>query len=218
MTKIQTSVIRLSAISLLLLINILPLLAQQPIERDDKFFSVSGFGLSFPAGATKRYLGPKFSTTIGGLLALGQSHFFFYPKASLHAFTFNEIIPDPGYNTTIKDSRATTYLANMNLGYRKTTGSLGYYVFLGGGGGLVLTPRVKLDITKQVATLNNKVNVMPTMESGAGVDYALGFTLLFVESSYMRGFNKIQGRVFQSIPVTFGMKTNLSKVFYKLIK
>ena len=194
------------------------LLAQEIPTRDDKFYSVSGFGFAFPIGETQDYLGPKFSTSIGGLLALGQSNFFLYPKANLHAYVFNEITPDNGYKTVIRDSRATTYLGSMAMGYRKTTGKLGYYGFLGGGGGLILTPRVKLDASNQIATLNNKVNGMGIIETGAGLDYGLGFTLIFVEASYMRGFSKIQNRVFQSIPITFGIKTNLSKVFYKLIK
>ncbi|WP_133551699.1 hypothetical protein [Pedobacter duraquae] len=192
--------------------------AQETPVREDKFYSVSGFGFAFPIGETRDYLGPKFSTSIGGLLALGRSNFFLYPKASLHAYVFDEITPDKGYTTVIKDSRATTYLASMAIGYRKTSGRLGYYGFLGGGGGLILSPRVKLDALNQIATLNNKVNGMSIIETGGGIDYGLGFTLIFFEASYMRGFGKIQDKVFQSIPITFGMKTNLSKVFYKLVK
>ena len=208
---------RITTTLLLFVGSTFPLIAQEKGQRADKLYSVSGFGFAFPVGATTSYLGPKFSTMVGGTLSL-RNRFFLYPKASLHAYVFNELNPDPGYTIVIRDSRATTYLANLTVGYRKVAGRYGMYGFIGGGGGLILTPRVSLDITNNVATLNNKVNSMSDLETGVGTDYSLGFTLLFIEASYMRGFNKIQDKVFQSIPVTFGMKTNLSKVFYKLIK
>ena len=217
--KISITILpRITTTLLLLVGSTFSLIAQEQVQRADKFYSVSGFGFAFPFGATASYLGPKFSTAVGGTLALGNSRFFLYPKASLHAYVYNELNPDPGYKTVIRDSRATTYLANLTIGYRMVAGRYGMYGFIGPGGGLILTPRVSLDMANKVATLNNKVNGMTNLETGVGTDYSLGFTLLFIEASYMRGFNKIQNRVFQSIPVTFGMKTNLSKVFYKLIK
>ena len=65
------------------------------------------------------------------------------------------------------------------------------------------------------AALSNKSNAMGIIEAGAGTEYNIGGASLFLETSYMRGFNDIQNRHFMSIPITIGIKPNLSKLFIK---
>lgn len=192
--------------------------AQDTSGRPDKLYSMSGLGFSFPVGETADYLSPKFSTSIGLNLGLGKGGLFLYPKASLHAYGFNEITPDAGYSYALQKGRATTYLLNIALGYRKMSGKFAFYGFAGGGGGIILTPRVTVNQASQQAELDNKSNGMGMIEAGAGTEYNIGGAVLFVEASYMNGFSKIQNRNFSAVPISVGIKPNLSKLFNKLTK
>jgi hypothetical protein len=184
----------------------------QTNTRTDKLYSMSGIGFAFPMGETSDYLTPKFSTSLGINLGLGNGGLFFYPKVSLHAYSFNEISPDAGYTYSLQKGRATTYLLNLALGYRKMSGKFSFYGFAGGGGGFVLTPRISVNPGNLQAELDNKSNAMGMIESGAGTEYNIGGASLFIEASYMHGFNKIQNRNFSSVPLTIGIKPNLSKL------
>jgi len=188
--------------------------AQTSSTRTDKLYSMSGFGFAFPIGETADYLKPKFSTSLGINLGLGNGGLFLYPKVSLHAYSFNEITPDAGYTHTLQKGRATTYLLNVALGYRKMTGKFAFYGFAGGGGGIILTPRIAIKANQQ-AELSNKNNPMGMVEAGAGTEYNLGGAALFLEASYMHGFNDIQNRGFSTVPITIGIKPNLSKLLAK---
>ena len=141
--------------------------------------------------------------------------YFFTLNLSLHACSFNEITPDAGYNITLQKGRATTYLLNVALGYRKITGKFALYGFAGGGGGFILTPRVRLNSGTMQAELNNKSTNMAMLEAGAGTEYNIGGAAVFIEASYMHGFNKIQNRNFNTMPITIGIKPNLSKLLNK---
>lgn len=189
--------------------------AQNGTTRLDKLYSMSGFGFSFPIGETSDYLKPKFSTSLGINLGLGDKGLFLYPKLSLHAYSFNEITPDPGYNVALQEGRATTYLLNVALGYRKITGKFAFYGFAGAGGGFLLTPRIMLNSGAMQAELDNKSTRMGMVEAGAGTEYNIGGASLFIEASYMHGFNKIQNRNFSAVPFTIGIKPNLSKLLNK---
>jgi hypothetical protein len=189
--------------------------AQESAKRTDKLYTMSGIGFSLPLGETSDYLKPKFSTSLGINLGLGNGGFFLYPKASLHAYSFNEITTDAGYNYALQKGRATTYLLNVMLGYRQITGKFAFYGFAGGGGGIILTPRITVNTANLQATMDNKSNSMGTIEAGAGTEYNIGGAVLFIETSYMHGFNKIQNRNYNVVPITFGIKPNLSKLFKK---
>lgn len=187
--------------------------AQQSTPRPDKLYSMSGIGFSFPVGSSNDYLKPKFSTSLGLNLGLGNKGLFLYPKVSLHAYGYRELSPDAGYNYTLQKSRSTTYLLNIALGYRHITGKFAWYGFAGGGGGMVLTPRVTINPSTQQAILDNKTNGMGIIETGLGAEYNIGSASLFIETSYMHGFSKIQNRGFNAMPVAVGIKPNLSKLF-----
>jgi hypothetical protein len=174
---------------------------------------MSGFGLSVPVGEISDVLKPKFSTTVGINLGLGNGGLFLYPKLSLHAFSYSEAYPEEGYDHALQTGRATTYLLNVALGYRKIVDKFSFYGFIGGGGGFILTPQITIDPVNKLATLNNKSRSMGIVEPGLGVEYNIGGVNLFLESSYMQGFGKIQDRTFSAVPVTFGIKPNLSKLF-----
>lgn len=187
--------------------------AQNTTTRPDKLYTMSGIGFSFPVGETGDYLKPKFSTSLGLNLGLGNKGLFLYPKVGLHAYGYNEIRPDAGYTYTVQKSRTTTYLLNLALGYRKISGKFAWYGFAGGGGGIILSPRVTVNPTSLQATLDNKSNGMGMIEAGAGTEYNIGGASLFIEASYMHGFNKMQDRSFNAVPIAIGIKPNLSKLF-----
>ncbi|TCC90488.1 hypothetical protein EZ428_14540 [Pedobacter frigiditerrae] len=189
--------------------------AQESTTRPDKLYTMSGIGFSLPVGETSDYLKPKFSTSLGLNLGLGKGGLFLYPKVSLHAYSYNEITPDAGYNYALKEGRVTTYLLNVMLGYRKITGKFAFYGFAGGGGGIILTPRVTVNTPGLQAKMDNISNGMGTIEAGAGTEYNIGGAALFVEASYMRGFSKIQNRNYSVVPISVGIKPNLSKLFRK---
>ncbi|MFC4210540.1 hypothetical protein ACFOWA_05075 [Pedobacter lithocola] len=184
--------------------------------RPDKLYSMSGIGFAFPMGETADYLKPKFSTSLGVNLGLGDGGLFLYPKVSLHAFEFNQITPDAGYTYTLQKGRATTYLLNVALGYRKIVNKWAFYGFAGGGGGFVLTPQAGVNAQTLQVTMDNKNNGMGIVEGGGGIEYNIGGANLFVEASYMYGFTKIQNRVFNTVPISIGIKPNLSKLLSKL--
>ena len=69
--------------------------------RPDKLYSSSGFGLSIPVGKTSDYFAPKFSTTLGLNIGLGNGGLFLYPKLSLHAYQFNQIVDLPPIYGTV---------------------------------------------------------------------------------------------------------------------
>ena len=217
--KVKQSVMKKHTLLLLTFTSLMSfsfhLFAQDNISRTDKLYTMSGVGFAFPVGETSNYLKPKFSTSIGLNLGIGNGGLFLYPKVSLHAYEFNEITPDVGYNYTLQKGRATTYLLNIALGYRKTTGKFAFYGFAGAGGGFVLTPRVDVNINNMKTALSNKINAMGMIETGAGTEYNIGGAALFIEASYMHGFNDIQNRNFSSIPITVGIKPNLSKLIRK---
>jgi hypothetical protein len=191
----------------------LPVFSQDSPRRPDIFYSMSGFGLSVPVGESSDIFKPKFSTTLGANFGLGTGGLFLYPKLSLHVFNYTELSPEAGYDYAIQDGRATTYLINVALGYRKIVNKYSFYGFIGGGGGFILTPQIAVNEQTNQAKLSNKSRGMGIIEPGLGVEYNIGGANLFLESSFMHGFGKIQNRSFNSVPVTFGIKPNLSKLF-----
>lgn len=204
-----------------LLLSLLLLCATVSIKvkaqsRPDKLYSMSGIGFAFPIGETSDYFKPKFSTSLGLNLGLGNGGLFLYPKASLHAFTFNQITPNAGYTYTLQKGRATTYLLNVALGYRKIVNKWAFYGFAGAGGGFILTPQASVNTTTLQVIQDNKSNGLGIVEGGAGIEYNIGGANLFVEASYMYGFSKIQNRAFNTVPISIGIKPNLSKLFSKL--
>ncbi len=56
----------------------------------------------------------------------------------------------------------------------------------------------------------------PFAEGGAGMEYNIGGAAIFIEASYMYGFSKIQNLVFNAVPISIGIKPNLSKLLNKL--
>lgn len=201
---------------IMLLLAALSLNVSAQSSRPDKLYSMSGIGFSFPVGETADYLKPKFSTSLGINLGLGNGGLFLYPKVSLHAYTFNQITPDAGFTYTLQEGRATTYLLNVALGYRKIVDKWAFYGFAGGGGGFILTPQAGVNSSTLQVTMDNKSNSMGMVEGGGGIEYNIGGANLFVEASYMYGFSKIQNRVFNAVPISIGIKPNLSKLLSKL--
>jgi len=184
--------------------------------RPDKLYSMSGIGFALPVGETADYLKAKFSTSLGLNLGLGDGGLFLYPKVSLHAFQFNQLTPDAGYNYTLQKGRATTYLLNVALGYRKIVDKWAFYGFAGGGGGFILTPQAGVNSQTLQVTMDNKTNGTGIIEAGGGIEYNIGGANLFAEVSYMYGFGKIQNRTFNTVPISIGIKPNLSKLLSKL--
>ncbi len=198
---------------ILLLLTANTCLGQNAAGRPDKFYTMSGAGFSFPVGESSNFMRPKFSTTLGANLGLGNGRLFLYPKISLHVFGYDKIAIDDIYNYAVFRGRSTTYLLNVALGYRKIVHKFAFYGFAGAGGGFILTPRVTVDAVNKITTLNNRTNHVGIVEPGIGIEYNIGGANLFIESSFMHGFGKIQDKSFNAIPLTIGIKPNLSKLF-----
>lgn len=181
--------------------------------RPDKIYTMSGVGFAFPLGAANDYFKPKFSSELGFNIGIGKGHLFLYPQASFQAYSINQLDTNSGYSYTLHKGRSTTYLLNLALGYRKIIDKLAWYGFVGGGGGIILTPQVSVDNTEMAATLSHKNNEMTTIEAGAGLEYDIGGAAIFIEGNYLYGFKKIQNRKFNSIPLFIGIKPNLIKLF-----
>lgn len=158
---------------------------------------------------------PKFSTTLGANIGLGNGGFFLYPHLSLHAFGYDNRILNEKYNFELRNGRSTTYLLSAALGYRKMVNRFAFYGFAGAGAGFIITPRVAVDEPSGTAMLNNRTNHMSILEPGAGIEYNLGGICVFTESSYMHGLSDVGGKPFDAIPVTIGIKPNLSRLFNK---
>jgi hypothetical protein len=183
--------------------------------RPDKLYTMSGIGMSLPVGESADYLRPKISTSLGLNLGLGNSGLFLYPKVSLHVFAYDGITPDESFTYTVQNARSSTYLLNLALGCRKITGKFAFYGFAGGGGGLILTPTASVNATNMQVNMDNTSHGMGIIEVGGGTEYNIGGASLFIEASYMNGFNKIQNRNFTNVPIAIGIKPNLSKLFNK---
>ena len=201
---------------IILLCTALSINASAQTSRPDKLYSMSGIGFAFPMGQTSDYFKPKFSTSLGINLGLGDSGLFLYPKVSLHAFTFNQITPDPGFTYTIQKGRSTTYLLNVALGYRRIVNKWAFYGFAGAGGGFILTPQAAVNASTLQVNMDNRSNSLGIAEGGGGIEYNIGGANLFIEASYMYGFKKIQDRTFNTVPISIGIKPNLSKLLSKL--
>jgi len=182
-------------------------------NRTDKLFTVSGIGTSMPVGSASDVFGPKISTTLGLNIGIGKGGLFLYPKLSLHALSYRGKIAEPGFTYMAQTGRATTYLLNLGLGYRKIVGKFAFYGFAGGGGGYILTPMVRVNDAAQQVKISNKSHFMPMLEGGAGTEFSLGGLSLFTEVGFMNGFKKIQNRNFTTMPLTIGIKPNLSRLF-----
>jgi hypothetical protein len=189
--------------------------SQDPPLRIDKFYTMSGFGFSFPVGGSANFMRPKFSTTVGANIGLGNGRLFLYPKISLHVFGYDNALTEQDFSYELEKGRSTTYIFNVALGYRKIVRNFAFYGFLGGGAGFILTPRIAVNQATNIALLNNKTNHMGIIEPGAGIEYNIGGANLFIESSYMHGLGDIGGRPFNAMPVTIGIKPNLSRLFSK---
>lgn len=183
-----------------------------------KLYSMTGLGFSFPVGETADYFKPKFSTSIGINLATGNKGFFIYPKLSLHAYSYNQLLAENNNPYALQKARATTYLLNLALGYRKTSGKFSYYFFAGSGGGLILLPSARVAQHSSTVILSNKSKSMFIVETGMGLAYNIGDADLFIEPSYMLGFGKIQDRNFNTFPLAVGIKPNLSKLWNKITR
>ena len=123
-----------------LLVTLITINVNAQSDRPDQLYSSNGLGFSIPVGKTSDYFAPKFSTTFGLNIGLGNGGLFLYPKLSLHAYQFNQLVANEGYTYKVQKGRSTTYLLNVALGYRKIVDKWAFYGFAGGGGGFILTP------------------------------------------------------------------------------
>ncbi len=198
-----------------LLVTLITINVNAQSDRPDQLYSSNGLGFSIPVGKTSDYFAPKFSTTFGLNIGLGNGGLFLYPKLSLHAYQFNQLVANEGYTYKVQKGRSTTYLLNVALGYRKIVDKWAFYGFAGGGGGFILTPQASVNAATLEVTMKNKSNGMAIGEAGGGIEYNIGAINLFAEVSYQHGFSNIQNEKFNSVPISIGIKPNLSKLFKK---
>lgn len=188
--------------------------AQEKTIRQDKVYFRSGFGFSAPVGDSRNFLDAKFSTSLGGLIFLGAKNFFFYPKVGLNAYGYDQLKLDAGSTSRVIHSRSTTYLLSLDFGYRKAIKQFGVYGFGGAGGGFILVPKLRTP-DAEVISMYNSSNLVSLLEGGLGGDYSFGNVLLFAEASYTHGLNKLEEQRYRAIPLSVGVRTNITKIFYK---
>lgn len=188
--------------------------SQEGSGRPDKLYFRSGFGFTIPVGESSDFLSPKFSTSLGGMLFLGKKNFFLYPRLGLNAYGYDQLSTDDGRQSRVENSRSTTYLLSIDLGYRTSVDRFGFYGFGGGGGGIILLPKLS-DPVNGVITMSNSSNTVTLLEAGVGADYSFGNVLLFFEGSYTHGLKKLEERTYQAVPLSIGIRTNITKVFFK---
>lgn len=210
--------LRLPSLSVLALFSLIAIpicsFCQNSAGRSDKLYFRSGFGFTVPVGESSDYLRPKFSTSLGGLLFLGKKNFFLYPRLGLNAYGYDQLTTDEGRQSRVENSRSTTYLLSIDLGYRTSFDRFGFYGFAGGGGGYILVPKLS-DPVNGVVTMSNSSNTITLVEAGVGADYSFGNVLLFFEGSYTHGLKKLEERAYQAVPLSIGIRTNITKVFFK---
>jgi len=187
--------------------------AQNQTPRIDKVYFRSGFGFSVPIAETKSYLKPKFSTSLGGMVFLAKSQFFVYPRLGLNAYSYDQLTKT-GLENRILNGRSTTYLLSLDLGYRKAINRFAFYGVAGTGGGFILLPKISA-LQGSAITMRNELNSIILLEGGIGGDYSFGNVLIFAEGTYTQALNKLAGQTYQAVPVNIGIRTNISKVFYK---
>lgn len=188
--------------------------AQEKSMRSDKIYFRSGFGFSAPIAESRHFLDAKFSTSLGGLVFLGDQNFFFYPKIGLNAYGYDQLTLDAGAENRVIHSRSTTYLLSLDLGYRKAIKRFGVYGFGGGGGGIILLPKISAP-ESEVISMYNSSNFVALVEAGLGADYSFGNVFLFAEASYTHGLNRLEEQRYRAVPLSLGVRTNVTKIFYK---
>lgn len=209
------SLFKIRSYRICLVLVFLPLLslAQDKTPRPDKIYFRSGFGFSIPVAESAEYLKPKFSTSLGGMVFLGEGQLFLYPRLGLNAYAYDQKFVE-GTEPRIQSGRSTTYLLSVDLGYRKTFDRIGLYGVAGGGGGFILLPRLS-EPDGSAITMRNKSNNIVLLEAGLGADYSFGNVFIFMEGTYTHALNKLDGQRYQAAPLYLGIRTNITKVFYK---
>lgn len=213
MTKSYLMILRILLVFMTVGISI-PCFGQEKAMRNDKLYFRSGFGFSAPIAESRHFLDAKFSTSLGGLVFLGKHNLFFYPKIGLNAYGYDQLNLDAGAESRVIHSRSTTYLLSLNLGYRKAIKRFGLYGFGGGGGGIILLPKISA-LEAEVISMYNSNNFVALVEAGLGVDYSFGNVLLFAEASYTHGLNKLEEQRYRAVPISLGVRTNITKIFYR---
>ena len=191
-----------------------PVAGQETPKRNDKVYFRSGFGFSVPIADSRDFLDAKFSTSLGGLIFIGNKNLFFYPKIGLNAYGYDQLNLEAGEENRVIHGRSTTYLLSMDIGYRQTLNRFGFYGFGGAGGGIILLPKVS-DPQSDVIRMYNSSNLITLVEAGIGTDYSFGNVLIFAEVSYTHGQNKLEQQRYRAAPIYLGVRTNITKIFFK---
>ena len=191
-----------------------PVAGQETPKRNDKVYFRSGFGFSVPVAESRDFLDAKFSTSLGGLVFVGDKNLFVYPKIGLNAYGYDQLNLDAGAANRVIHGRSTTYLLSMDLGYRQTLKHFGFYGFGGAGGGIILLPKIS-DPEAEVIRMYNSSNLITLLEAGIGTDYSFGNVLIFAEASYTHGLNKLEQQRYRAIPISMGVRTNITRIFFK---
>lgn len=181
-------------------------------------YSVSGMGFGFTGGKTNVLLKPKFSTNLGLDISLGRGSFFLYPSAEFLTFRYDQQVSDADYVYNAQKSRASYKVFTISLGYRETLGKLSFYQFAGIGGGLVIEPRMTVNMSSQQTILHNRKSKTLSARGGLGIDYRIGQFMLFAEGTHLHNFKTLQERKILVFPVYLGLKSNISSLFYRKVK
>lgn len=184
----------------------------QEDETLPKYFVVNAMGWGFPGGKTSEVLSPKYSTALGLQVIMDDRRFFAYPSLDFLTFKYDQAVHDPKYAYDLKGGRGNFYNLNVSAGYRKEFMPMSTYVFFGPGAAVVAQPRAEVNAVNQTVQIRSHVTMTPTLRTGVGADYRLGRVSLFVETSWLYQFRKIQQRPVHVITLYGGLKTDVTKL------
>lgn len=177
-----------------------------------KIFVVSGSGWGFTMGRTGEVLKPRYSGNMGLDISLKDHKYFLYPSLDFLTFGYDQQEHDNDYPYDLQNGRSNFYTLNLAIGIRKQLSKLNAYAFAGPGASVVSQPRsIVLEEDKQVR-ITNKLSMTPTFKIGAGADYKLGRSFLFLELGWSHNFIKIQDRSVNVLAVFGGVKTDVTRI------
>lgn len=192
--------------------------AQQPSEvsSQNRVFVASGLGFGFPVGDISQTLSPKVSNVLGLNIPLKSTRYFLYPVVDFLRFSYDESVADPEFEFQLSNGNSNLYGLSVMPGVNQFLGSLRLYAYAGPSLQLIYEPRIEVDQLEQRATIEKTASLTGGLRGGLGAHYQIGDFYLFVESAYLRNFNKMQGNHLGVITLHGGLKTDVTKLVEKI--
>lgn len=186
------------------------------VPQSGKVFVASGLGFGFPVGDINQTLSPKVSNVLGLNIPLKSKRYFLYPVVDFLRFSYNESITDAEFGYKLQDGTSNLYGLSVMPGLNHFLASLRLYAYAGPSLHLLYEPRVSVAIPDAEATIEKITSLTGGLRGGVGAHYQFGDFYLFIESAYIRNFQKIQGNHLSVVTLHGGLKTDVTKLVDKI--